>query len=177
MAARTKDKATTKYDFTAADIERERMKGLSWAKVAEALGCLKNGKPQPGAVRAAYTELTGKSHNDIAGAPVKAPRNSAPKAPDQKAHRQRVAAAPVEVEVDRNPHWHVDSDQDEIIARLTPGTRLLVQRANGFVEEIVVDILHGLCWSKDETELCVEFAEAHSGNYRCVRVNDLQEVW
>jgi hypothetical protein len=166
----------------------KRRDGLSWARVAEELG-LKG----PGAARKAYTDATGRSHNDIEGVAVvkatRAPHDpNAPKAPDQKRHRQQVA--------DRNPHWSVDTDQDELIAKLEPtwkvgskgireldeAARIKVRRtcekAGGYTleDEFLIRNLIGFKFDKDERNLLVEFHDDYSGGYHCLKVQDIVEV-
>ena len=163
-------------------IEEHRRSGLSWAKVAEALG-LKG----PGAARKAYTDATGKSHNDIEGVAVKVAR--APRAPGAPKPAPKVKA-------DRNPHWNVDSDQDEMIKVLEPvweqrpngsrelkeAARITIHRvcanAGGYVleDEFVVERLLGFKFDKDERNLLVEFHDNVSGGYHCIRVQDIVEV-
>lgn len=176
---RTKAKGSKRsYAFKAEAIEELRRQGQSWKLVAEALG-LKG----PGAARTAYTDLTGKSHNDIEGV---ATTRSAPKPKtdiakaDAGATKYKPAAEPPKA---IDPMWDADSDQDEIIARLENCGSIVVLRTQRgskeyqWHEEIGVGTLIGLRYEANDTVLAAEFYDAYNGGFRCVRVNDIKEIY
>lgn len=175
-----KKTTSTSYSFTAEDIVRERdTQKQSWAIVATQLG-LKS----PSAARTAYADLTGRPHTDSQIKVNRAPSGQGPRA--QKAQ----AATPKK---DNCPHWNVDSDQDEIINRLTPQfdttpkgervftykPRIVVERERyhqPWQEEIVVTELRGFSYNKNESRLWVELYQ-ENGAFRCVYVDDIVEVY
>jgi hypothetical protein len=172
MARGTKAAKRT-YAFKADAIVELRQAGKSWAVVAEALN-LKG----PGAARTAYTDLTGKHHNDIEGAPAVARKTSSngEAKPRKRKASGKVTDAVGIVDTRRfSPGWNADTDQDDIIARLKPGTVVVVKRQHG-TEEIQVQSLVGFQFNKDETRLAVEFHQTLNGGYRCVYVDDIIEV-
>lgn len=165
----------TGYTFTTQDIEKARdIQALSWAKVAEALG-LKS----PSAARKAYTELTGRPHNTSTPIVARKPRSKAAGSSGGSAR----SASPNAVVVDTHPHWHVDSDQDEIIAKLTPlygddGKAtyipvITVERTGGFTESVGIQQLIAFDFSKDEKHLAVSLYDAFNGAYRCFYVDHI----
>jgi hypothetical protein len=111
----------------------------------------------------------------------------APRGTGKVAQRKEV------VRVNNAPGWHVDTDQDEIINRLSPvvvGTNgkgdeqrdyrtILIRRSRyGFVleEELTVYRIDKFSFNKDETKLSVSFYELRSGALRSVYVDDIVEV-
>jgi hypothetical protein len=179
MARRATATAKT-YGFTAADIIRERDENkLAWRGVAEALG-LKS----PSAARTAYTELTGIPHYESQVKVARAPKGTGVRA--QVQHTRRAL----------HQRWDVDSDQDEIIERLSPKlnekgevralAKIVVERQPTFTggselpahrEELEIQTLIGLHYEQDDTVLAIDFIESYTGNQRCCRVNNIVEVW
>jgi len=183
------DAAEPAGDDTAAKIEEARRSGLSWKAVGETLGI-----GSPSATRKAYTELTGRHHNDIEGVAQvqrqpRAPRGSGGTTADDAG---KPAVAPVRKHRPKlDPEWNAESDQDAIIEALSPVlgpggvvksmTRIKVRRM-GYKTDHVVEEDHkirkliGLTWNKDETELVVEFHDDYNHAYRAIRVQDIKEV-
>lgn len=148
---------------TAEDIVRERdEKGLSWKQVAVNLDL-----GSPGAARSAYTRLTGRPHNESAlGKRAK----RLPKGVVRGALRKTHA-----------PEWNDDSDQDEIIERIT-GSVIVVNRTFRNIvlpeERIVVGRIVGFRYDgKDEDgALCVTIVDKDTSASRTFRVADISEV-
>lgn len=171
--------AASAYGFGQEDIERERdTNQLSWAKVAAALN-LKS----PSAARSAYTELTGRPHDTSVLAGV----TRAPKEPGAAPARRTSSRQATSIQdIDTNPHWNVDSDQDEMIEKLTPHFDdkgkamyvpvITVKRASGYEEQIGIINLIGFSFDKKEEHLCVELHDAYNGGYRCLRVDEIISV-
>lgn len=132
---------------------------LSWKAVGATLGI-----GSPSAARAAYTALTGVPHYESQPIVARAPKGTG-----------RVAERKAAVAVDVNPGWNADTDQDDIIAKLTPGTAIIVQR-QFMVEEMVVHELRGFAFNKDESRLILSFFDGFNGALRSVYVDAILEV-
>lgn len=153
---------TGDYAFTAEEITRLRDEvGLSWRQVAVNLEL-----GSPGAARKAYTTLTGRHYKDSAmtGRRARTTMGSA------KASTRKVYA----------PDWNDDTDQDEIIQRLT-GSRIIIERnVKGLAleEDLIVGRVVKLFWAgaEDDGPLTVDFIERSSGGQRSVLVQDIKEV-
>lgn len=171
------------WPCTAEEITKARADGLSWRAVAE-----KCGLKSPSAARTAYTDLTGVDHQDAPGQVRRAPKGTGVRA------QAKAAVAAI-----AHSRWDVDSDQDEIIERLTPQRNdngelrklptIVIERTisagtngNGYAlpvhrEELRIQKLIGLHFEKDDTVLAIDFVEAYTGNQRCCRVDNIVEVW
>jgi hypothetical protein len=178
MSKRTATKSSKAWPTTKEELEHNRDElGLSWRAVATACGLA-----NPGQARTAYTDLTGRPHYDSQPKVARAPRGTGP-----------VAVKKEVVRVSRAPGWNVDTDQDDIIERLSPvvtgvntkgeeqrSYRTVLVRRNrfGFVleEELVVYRLEKFAFNKDETKLMVSFYDLRSGALRTVYVDDIVEV-
>lgn len=91
---------SAEWACTAAEIEGERAKGLSWANIARNLNLA-----NPGQARRAYTELTGKPHNESGVVAVRRTKHRSL----STGTRRKVHAA---------LQWNDDTDQDEMEAKL-----------------------------------------------------------
>lgn len=156
-------KRTTSYDFTAEDITKLRVEqGLSWRQVAVNLEL-----GGPSAARTAYTALTGLDYRDTDMKPGKRARSTMGTA---KASTRKVFA----------PEWGDESDQDEIIERLTNARIVVARNVKGttYTEEILVGGVKRLTWDgKDEDgPLCVHFTDRLTGGTRSVLVSAIKEV-
>lgn len=150
-------------------LEERDTKGLSWRQVALNLNL-----GTPGAARAAYTQLTGKSHTTSIMAGKRAPRGS------------RNASTRTD-----SPKWDDDSDQDEIIEKLRPcqpnptdrakcmhGVTITLQRIIGgekFEEEMTIHRLVKFTYDGREEDgpLVVHVISHEDGAYRSLRVKDI----
>jgi len=160
MARRSAPAKAKAWPCTKEDILKARdTDRLSWKAVGATLGI-----GSPSAARAAYTALTGTPHYE--SQPIV---NRAPKGTGRVAERKAAQA------VDVSPGWNADTDQDDIIARLQPGTALTVQR-KFMVEEMVVDRIRSFEFNKDETKLILSFYDGFNGALRSVHVDSILEV-
>lgn len=159
------------WPCTAEQIVEQRDKhGLSWRHVAANLGL-----GSPGQARKAYAELTGRSHTESVMTGRRATRGTGSK--------QRTS-----------PGWHDDSDQDEIIERLTHATIVVRRDAKGIpleedahvcrIDKFAFDgpdgdgplVVHVITKDLGECECNVKPQDAGTGTWRCFRVADIVEV-
>ena len=153
-------KSEASYTFTAEDISKLRdEQGLSWRQVAINLDL-----GGPSAARTAYTTLTGRDYREtvMTGRRIKTESGSA------KISTRKVYA----------PEWTDESDQDEIIDRMT-NARIIVERnVKGVTaeEEILVGRVARLTWDGKDERLCVHFTDRQTGGTRSVLVSAIKEV-
>lgn len=126
--------------------------GLSWRDVATKLGL-----GSPSTARAAYTDLTGRSHKDSQMTGRRA--------------RTRTSSAAAVV----RPEWNFDTDVDIITEAIT-GRMIVVSRMGGaYEEEIVVRSVADYSEEGDAT-LVVNFYEKGTGAARSVNVEAIIDV-
>lgn len=164
---RTRRKADAGWPCTAEQLIEERdKKGLSWRQVAINLDL-----GNPGAARSAYSELTGKHHSESG-------------AVKQRAKKGTMTRGGKKVS---NPNWNDDSDQDEIIERLTDASIVVRRTIYGMTheEEVWVWRVRKLFFDGKEEDgpLCVELTQGHPGEKsgrglptRSFRVADIVSV-
>lgn len=169
------------WPCTEAEITKERdERKQSWANVAKALG-LKS----PSAARQAYTDLTGRPHNQSQPILRRAPKRATEPG-------ERKVSSPRAV---NSPKWDADTDQDEIIAALVPtfnedtgkvirARTIYVERptnrkdpskSDTWIDEVTIHNLLGFEFTKDETKLMVHVRD-HKDSYRSFYVNEIIEV-
>lgn len=145
------------YSFTADAISALRdVQGLSWRQVATNLDLA-----NPGQARKAYAELTGKDYHAT-----------------ETTTRTKAVGLTGTVRKFFSPQWDDESDQDEIIERLTRAV-IVVQRTlkgTDFQEEIKVGTVTRLTWDGSAEELCVHFTDYDNGGQRSILVKNIKEV-
>jgi hypothetical protein len=145
------------YSFTAEAISALRdAQGLSWRQVATNLDLA-----NPGQARKAYATLTGKDYRDT-----------------ETTTRTKAVGIGGSVRKFFSPQWDDDSDQDEIIERLTRAVIIVSRNVKGvpFEEEIKVDKVSRLTWDGAAEELCVHFTDFDNGAARSILVKHIKEV-
>lgn len=136
---------------TAEDIVAARdTDGLSWRDVATKLGL-----GSPSTARAAYTDLTGRSHKESQMTGRRA--------------RTRTSSAAAVV----RPEWNFDTDVDTITEAIT-GRMIVVQRKGGHEEEIIVKRVAE--YVEEGDALVVHFFEKGTGAARCINVEAIIDV-
>jgi len=172
--ARAKEAAVTAEQIT----EERDGKGLSWAQVAANLDL-----GSPGAARRIYTQLTGRPHTESVMTGRRATRGTGARSTGRKLH---------------HPHWHDESDQDEIINALQKewipakgdgkdyvpghyqGSTIVVERKgyNGttFAEEVQVARVHKLAFEGPKEHLVVHLGDRTSGAFRAFLVSEIVSV-
>jgi hypothetical protein len=148
------------YNFTAEDITKLRdEQGLSWRQVAVNLDL-----GSPGLARKAYTDLTGRDYHDS----VMTGRRAKSDPLRSVRPRRKVFA----------PEWNDESDQDEIIERVSGATIVVERTLRGVQteEEISVGRVTKLTWDGKDQHLCVHFIDRYSGGERAVLVSRIKEV-
>lgn len=153
VAKVTKPRGSKKWaHVTAEDITQARdSDGLSWRDVATKLGL-----GSPSTARAAYTDLTGRSHKDSQMTGRRA--------------RTRTSSAAAVV----RPEWNFDTDVDTITEAIT-GRMIVVKRSGGHEEEIIVRSVADYHEEGDAT-LVVNFWEKGTGAARSVNVETIVDV-
>ena len=162
---RQRRKRGGEYSFTAEEITRQRDElGLSWRQVAVNLDL-----SGPSAARTAYTALTGRPHHESLMTGKRA------------STRGQMGSAKMSTRKVDAPTWDDDTDQDEIIERLT-GSRIIVRRTVRDATPLEEDILVGRIvrftfdGPNGDGPLVVHFNDRETMVRRSVRVADIKEV-
>lgn len=132
---RTRRKASEGWPCTAEQIIEQRDKlGLSWKQVSLNLGL-----GNPGAARKAYSELVGRHHSESGAVKKRAPRGSMTAGGKVLEHLQ----------------WNDETDQDEILAKVVPGSHLVIRREFRGIqieESVEVYSVEKLAWDGKEED-------------------------